>query len=106
MVTVAWVLVPTRFPESTAKPTTVKVPVVPVTRTESLNSIESGNGGLALDTESAASATCPAGAISHPTRRTPEACTAITSMGTYLPDEATAPQDGATRLTCRACTLP
>src|SRR3989454_2739993 len=94
----------TRNPESTANPTSVKNPPVPVTSTASTNSSESGNGGPGAPMESAVLAVCP-GETSQPTRRMPDTCTARTRIGTYLPLPATAPVNGASRVTFSACTF-
>src|SRR5712691_1724821 len=91
----------TRNPESTPNPTSVKNPLVPVTSTESTNSSESMNGGPGLTIESPLLAVWP-GETSHPTRRMPATCTARTRIGTYLPLPATAPVNGAMRVTFSA----
>ena len=83
----------------------MNVPVVPVTRTESMKSTDVGRMAP-LMTESPLTAVWPAGGtIVHPTRRIPDDWFATTSMGTYLFCDASAPVAGESSTTFSAFRL-
>ena len=83
----------------------MKVPVVPVTSTESMKSTDVGRIAP-LNTESPLTAVWPVGGvIVHPTRRIPDDWFAVTSIGTYLPCDASAPGAGEMSTTLSAFKL-
>ena len=99
-VTVIGEVCPTRFPESTANPTTVKNPPVAagLTSTESTKSSVSGNGGEPLTSESPVCVVWPAAPpTDQPIRLTPAFCAPATWMGMYFPGDPTAPGVGCSR---------